>query len=81
MCQLSVIFNEILIHMYDPLFQNTDEEIMECLRSQEIALQQWWDQLPPFLRIDGGALPDMSPPSHIVTLKYAPRAISFCLLI
>lgn len=71
MCQLSVIFNEILIHMYDPLFQNTEEEVNECLRTQELALQQWWDRLPHFLRLDPGSLPALAPPSHIVTLKYA----------
>lgn len=69
MCQLSVIFNEILIHMYDPLFQNTAEEVDECLRTQELALQQWWDRLPLFLRLDPCALPGVAPPSHIVTMK------------
>lgn len=71
MCRLSVIFNEILIHMYDPLLQNTDAEVQECLYTQEAALQQWWEQLPSFLKLDPGALPTLSPPSHIVTLKYA----------
>lgn len=69
MCSLSVIFNEILIHMYDPLFQNTEEEVRECLQTQEVALQQWWDQLPPYLRLEGSALPEFAPPSHIVTMK------------
>jgi hypothetical protein len=70
LCQLSVIFNQILVHMYDPLFQNTDEEVDECLRTQEAALQQWWDQLPPFLRLEPNNLPAIAPPSHVVTLKY-----------
>lgn len=70
MCQLSVIFNQILVHMYDPLFQNTDEEVDECLRTQEAALQHWWDQLPPFLRLEPSDLPAVAPPSHVVTMKY-----------
>lgn len=69
MCQLALIFNEILVHMYDPLLQNTEAEIQECLHTQETALQQWWDRLEPFLRIDPTALPPLAPPAHIVTTK------------
>ncbi|KAH6608909.1 hypothetical protein Trco_002255 [Trichoderma cornu-damae] len=69
MCRLSVIFNEILIHMYDPLMQNTELEVQECLVSQEPALQQWWDELAPYLKLDPVALPALAPPSHIVTTK------------
>lgn len=69
MCRLLVIFNEILIHMYDPLSQNTDAEIQACLDSQEPLLQQWRDQLPVHLIIDPVSLPALAPPSHIVTLK------------
>ena len=68
-CRLATIFNEILIHMYDPLLQNTDTEMQECLQIQDPALQQWWDQLPSHLRIDPLALPALAPPSHIVTMK------------
>ncbi|GJN70202.1 hypothetical protein PLICBS_004255 [Purpureocillium lilacinum] len=69
MCRLSVIFNEILIHMYDPLSQNTDAEVQECLRTQEPAFQEWWNQLAPHLKLDPLALPAMAPPSHIVTMN------------
>lgn len=69
MCRLSVIFNEILIHMYDPLMQNTESEILECLVAQEPALQQWWEELAPYLKLNHGALPALAPPSHIVTMK------------
>ncbi|EFY88463.1 C6 transcription factor, putative [Metarhizium acridum CQMa 102] len=69
MCRLAVIFNEILIHMYDPLSQNTDAEIQECLNSQEPLLHQWWDQLPVHLKINPISLPNLAPPSHIVTLN------------
>ncbi|KAL7791740.1 fungal-specific transcription factor domain-containing protein [Trichoderma afarasin] len=67
MCRLSVIFNEILIHMYDPLMQNTESEVQECLTAQEPALQQWWDELAPYLKLEPMALPNLAPPSHIVT--------------
>lgn len=69
MCRLSVIFNEILIHMYDPLMQNTEAEILECLVAQEPALQQWWEELAPYLKLDPAALPALAPPSHIVTMN------------
>lgn len=72
-CRLSTIFNEILIHMYDPLMQNTEAEIYDCLQSQEPAMQQWWDQLQPHLKIDPLDLPGLAPPSHIVTMKYEIR--------
>jgi hypothetical protein len=67
MCRLSVIFNEILIHMYDPLGQNSEAEVRMCLHDQEAAMQHWWDDLPPCLRVDPVTLPALSPPSHIVT--------------
>ncbi|KAI5467521.1 fungal-specific transcription factor domain-containing protein [Mariannaea sp. PMI_226] len=68
-CRLSVIFNEILIHMYDPLLQNTEAEMLECLQYQDPALKQWWDQLAPHLKIDPVNLPALAPPSHIVTMN------------
>ncbi|KAF4461830.1 nitrogen assimilation transcription factor nit-4 [Fusarium albosuccineum] len=68
-CRLSVIFNEILIHMYDPLLENTETEMQECLQTQDPAMKLWWDQLPPHLKIDPQALPALAPPSHIVTMN------------
>ncbi len=70
MCQLSVIFNEILIHMYDPLSQNTELEMQECFVRQERALKQWWDDLPLPLKLEATNMPLLAPPSHIVLLKY-----------
>ncbi|TWU76330.1 hypothetical protein ED733_005968 [Metarhizium rileyi] len=86
MCRLAVIFNEILVHMYDPLSQNTDAEIQECLNSQKPLLQQWWDQLPTHLKIDPISLPNLAPPSHIVTLKtfsmnYCVLSLAYCVYI
>ncbi|EKJ69868.1 hypothetical protein FPSE_09955 [Fusarium pseudograminearum CS3096] len=68
-CRLSVIFNEILIHMYDPLLENTEAEMQECLQTQDPAMKLWWDQLPPYLKIELSAMPELAPPSHIVTMK------------
>lgn len=72
MCRLSVIFNQILTHMYDPLQQkhSTSAEVRNCVREQGVALDTWWAELPEFLKIDVHHLPPLSPPSHIVTLKY-----------
>lgn len=71
MCQLSEIFNQILIHIYDPMGQNSEMEINNCLASEGDSLRRWWQDLPDFLRIDVKALPSQCPPSHIVTLKYS----------
>ncbi|KAK0109350.1 hypothetical protein ONS96_003168 [Cadophora gregata f. sp. sojae] len=69
MCQLSEIFNQILIHIYDPLGRNSEAEIQACLATESRALGRWWDDLPSFLRIDAKELPAFCPPSHIVTLN------------
>ncbi|CAK7229951.1 hypothetical protein SEUCBS140593_007419 [Sporothrix eucalyptigena] len=69
MCRLSVIFNQILTHMYDPLQHSTSAEVRNCVREQGVALDTWWAELPDFLKIDVHRLPQLSPPSHIVTLN------------
>lgn len=67
--QVSIILNEVLLHMYDPLGQNTNTEMERCYRSQSEALQDWWERLDESLRIDVKQLPELVPPSHIITLK------------
>lgn len=69
MCRLSAIFNEILIHIYDPLQSKSEQEVEDCLMREGFALRQWWQDLPSFLRIDAQSLPEYCPPSHIVTLN------------
>ncbi|KAJ5392396.1 hypothetical protein N7509_007886 [Penicillium cosmopolitanum] len=69
MCRLSIIFNEILIHIYDPTKPHTDAEVRACLQSEEHSLKQWWEDLPNVLKIDTENLPQYCPPSHIVTLN------------
>ncbi|KAM0217778.1 hypothetical protein ACHAPA_001352 [Fusarium lateritium] len=78
-CQLSVIFNEILIHMYDPLLENTEAEMQECLQTQDPAMKVWWEQLPPYLKIELSAMPELAPPSHIVTMNVYIAASIFLL--
>ena len=70
MCQLSEIFNQILIHIYDPLGLNSEMQIRTCLAGEGEALRRWWEELPDFLKIDAKTPPSYCPPSHIVTLKY-----------
>ncbi|TEA18495.1 Nitrogen assimilation transcription factor nit-4 [Colletotrichum sidae] len=79
MCRLSVIFNEILVHMYDPVRPNSQAEMQECLAKQEPALRQWWDELPPHLKMDSAALPALAPPSHIITLNALYRTFKILL--
>ncbi|KAL4999429.1 fungal-specific transcription factor domain-containing protein [Aspergillus recurvatus] len=69
MCRLSIIFNQILIHIYDPSKIHTDSELSACLHSEGQSLKQWWDDLPDFLRIETENLPQHCPPSHIATLN------------
>ncbi|KFZ07001.1 hypothetical protein V501_06851 [Pseudogymnoascus sp. VKM F-4519 (FW-2642)] len=69
MCQLSEIFNQILIHIYDPLQENSEDEIQNCIMVEGEALKSWWKDLPNFLRIDPREMPLQCPPSHIVTLN------------
>lgn len=69
MCRLSIIFNEILVHMYDPVKINTQAETEACVEKEGPALRQWWGNLPSPLKIDTGHPPPVAPPSHIVTLK------------
>ncbi|OBT46304.1 hypothetical protein VE00_02727 [Pseudogymnoascus sp. WSF 3629] len=69
MCQLSEIFNQILIHIYDPLQENSEDEIQTCIMVEGEALKSWWKDLPNFLRIDPREMPLQCPPSHIVTLN------------
>jgi hypothetical protein len=70
MCQLSEIFNQILIHVYDPMGQNSEVEVNTCLATEGESLRLWWEGLPDFLRIEFKSPPSQCPPSHIVTLKY-----------
>ncbi|KAG7114136.1 hypothetical protein HYQ44_008838 [Verticillium longisporum] len=43
--------------------------MQECLVDQEIALQDWWEELPLHLKINTTSLPSLAPPSHIISLN------------
>ncbi|CAK7237940.1 hypothetical protein SBRCBS47491_010214 [Sporothrix bragantina] len=55
--------------MYDPLQHSTGAQVRHCVLEQEAALNQWWAELPVFLKIDVHGLPLLSPPSHIDTMN------------
>lgn len=40
MCRLSIIFNQILLHIYDPSKVHTDSELRACLKSEGQSLKQ-----------------------------------------
>ena len=69
MCRLSVILNQILVHLYSPFRLNTDGDVAGCLDREGQALRIWWEELPDPLKINHKHLPMHCPPSHIVTLK------------
>ncbi|OBR05343.1 Fungal specific transcription factor [Colletotrichum higginsianum IMI 349063] len=79
MCRLSIVFNEILVHMYDPVRPNSQAEMQDCLAKQEVALRQWWDDLPPHLKMEPASLPALAPPSHIITLNVLYRTFKILL--
>lgn len=69
MCQLSLIMNEILVNIYNPFYEATEEQMDNCLQREGHALRVWWSETPPTLRIEPRELPAWCPPSHIVTLN------------
>ncbi|KAK2751036.1 hypothetical protein FQN57_000111 [Myotisia sp. PD_48] len=69
MCSLAQILNQIIIHIYNPIRQNTECQIQRCVSEQSAKLEQWWNDLPPFLKLSVNNLPTYCPPSHIVTLN------------
>ncbi|CAH0028174.1 unnamed protein product [Clonostachys rhizophaga] len=75
-CRLTVIFNEILIHMYDPTYHNSDTEMHSCLVKEEASLNSWWAELPSFLKMDISDLPRYAPPSHILCYNVPMLTIS-----
>lgn len=70
MCGLAEILNQILVHIYDPMRQNTEAEFFDCVQEQSRNLSDWWDDLPDYLKLLATELPPYCPPSHIMTLKY-----------
>ena len=69
-CKLVEIIHQLLVEVYNPLKHGTHEQIKSCLLSQRERLVEWSKRLPKYLRLTPEALPEHSPPNHIVTLKY-----------
>ena len=65
------IVHQLLVEVYNPAKHPTRAEIRSCLLPQKRALEDWSKELPGYLRLSGRALPEHSPPNHIVTLKCA----------
>lgn len=70
MCGLAEILNQILVHIYDPIRQISEAEFYQCIQEQAKNLADWWEDLPPYLKLVPSDLPPYSPPSHMVILKY-----------
>ena len=69
-CKLVEIIHQLLTEVYNPLKHGTHDHVSSCLMSQRGYLAAWWKILPDYLRLVPEALPEYSPPNHIVTLKY-----------
>ncbi|KAJ5901726.1 hypothetical protein N7495_002254 [Penicillium taxi] len=79
MCGLAEILNQILIHIYDPMRQSTEEEFFECVQEESQNLSEWWNGVPNYLRLVADDLPPYCPPSHIVTLNSLYHTINILL--
>jgi hypothetical protein len=69
MCGLAEILNQVLIHFYSPTCDLSSSSALTCALEQSSKMRAWWRDLPEHLKINVGALPQLAPPSHIVTLK------------
>lgn len=69
MCGLAEILNQILVYIYDPMRQSTENQFFDCVQEQAKNLSDWWDELPDYLKLVATDLPAYCPPSHIMTLK------------
>lgn len=70
MCGLAEILNQVLIHFYSPTCDLSSSSALACALEQSSKMRAWWRDLPEHLKINVGALPQLAPPSHIVTLKW-----------
>lgn len=69
MCGLAEILNQVLIHFNSPTCDLSSSSALACALEQSSKMRAWWRDLPEHLKINVGALPQLAPPSHIVTLK------------
>ncbi|KAL6245474.1 hypothetical protein RBB50_007473 [Rhinocladiella similis] len=69
MCSLSEVLHRILLQLYDPLNEISEEATISYVLHESANMQTWWDRLPPFLKITTSDLPSYCPPSHVATLN------------
>jgi hypothetical protein len=69
MCSLSQVLHRILLQLYDPLNEISEEATMIHVANETANLQDWWDRLPLFLKMSPPDLPSYCPPSHVATLN------------
>lgn len=79
MCGLAEILNQILVHIYDPMRQISEAEFYQCIQEQAKNLSDWWEDLPPYLKLVAIDLPPYSPPSHMVILNCLYHTINILL--
>lgn len=78
LCKLSIILNDLMHGIYSPTAAAhhgsnesdlskpaLDTPFMRIARD----LREWWNALPPYLRIAPDRMPSLAPPSHIVSLN------------
>ena len=65
-CRLSIIINDIIVHLYCRRSQAITET---ALRDIKRRLDVWRTQSPEHLRYEPDALPSISPPPHIIAQK------------
>ncbi|KAJ9622510.1 hypothetical protein H2204_011523 [Knufia peltigerae] len=69
MCSLSEILHRILLQLYDPLNEISEEATISYVVNETANMQTWWDRLPSFLKITTSDPPSHCPPSHVATLN------------
>ena len=81
MCRLSVILNDLMHGIYSSTIRSRrDQDESDRHGTSKSAsdtpfirisrdIQEWWVSLPSYLRIPRDQLPDLAPPSHIVSLN------------
>ncbi|KAG9669661.1 hypothetical protein KCU95_g349, partial [Aureobasidium melanogenum] len=79
MCGLAEILNQVLIHFYSPTCDLSSSSALACALEQSSKMRAWWKDLPEHLKINVGALPQLAPPSHIVTLNCLYHTINILL--
>ncbi|EON68406.1 hypothetical protein W97_07730 [Coniosporium apollinis CBS 100218] len=69
LCQLSVIMNDILNHIYaERSFDREPTELSKILENLHSKLEVWHNALPSHLLFDPTKAPSLAPPPHVLSL-------------